>query len=237
MGFLGDPKEDATLADLEAMLGGTALLDRQTGGVLHQTTGLGAEAIICQFGNHFAATNLAARGRFKQVADIFLALQVPNFTRMGGFTHQFAILKGQARGDNLHLTGVTCGFAQAHGTTVFTHKPAFSKHIPGMHRHGAIDNRLGIGRQVIHIATEDPETPQSLGLEGDVALAVSHFPRLNHILVADLAGQIADHILGGLFNALLDSSACRDLGQNQIGRDQGAIVDKQNRTGGDLQPL
>ena len=47
MGFLGDPKQGATLVDLKAMLGRARLLNREARGIFHQTASLGPEAIIC----------------------------------------------------------------------------------------------------------------------------------------------------------------------------------------------
>ena len=64
--------------------------------------------------------------------------------------------------------------------------------------------RHGVGRQVVNVAAEHPQTTETLGLESDVALAVGHLLGLNDILITNLTSQVADHILGGFFDALLD---------------------------------
>lgn len=70
----------------------------------------------------------------------------------------------------------------------------------------------------------------------DVALTIGDFPGLNGGVIADLAGQITDHVLGGLLNTLLDGTGS-DLSDGHVRSDFLTVVDKQQRTTGDLDLL
>jgi len=235
VGFLRDPQQRAALADLVAMLGGTGLLDRQAGREAHDAPGLGAEAVVGQLGDHLAAADLAAGLGLEQVADVVLALQVPDLTGVGGFTHELAVLEGKAGGDDLHLAGIPGALAQPHGAAVFALQTALGQHLAGGHRGVGVHHRQGVGRQVVDVAAEHPEAAEALGLVGDVALPVGDLAGLDHVLKAHLTGQVADHVLGGLLDALLDLCARGDLGEHRIGGDAVAVVDEQDRTGGDVE--
>ena len=92
---------------------------------------------------------------------------------------------------------------------------------------------MGIGRQVVHITCQHPHPAQTLGLEGDVALTVGDFPRLDRFLVAHLTGQVANHVLGGFLDALLHRTS-GDLSDGHISINGLTVLNKQQRTIGDL---
>ena len=237
MGFLRDPKQGAALAHLVAVLGAAGLLDGQTRGVLDGAAGLGAEAVVRQLGDHLTVADLGARVGVEAVADVVLALQVPELTGVGGFTHELAVLEGEAGGDDLHFAGIAGALAQAYGAAVLTHQTAFGQHLTGADGLVALHHRLGVGGQVVDVAAVHPQAAEALGLEGDVALAVGDLLGLDHVLVAHLAGQVADHVLGGLLHALLHGGAGRDLGQHHVGGGVRTGIHEQDRTGGDRQLL
>ena len=153
---------------------------------------------------------------------------------MGGFTNQLAVFEGEAGGDDLHLAGVAGAIAQAHGTSVLAHQAAFGQHFASGDGLVATHHGQSIGGQVVDVTAEHPHPAQALGLEGDVALAVGDLLGLDRILVTHLTSQVADHVLGGLLNALFDRHASGDLGQDRISGDGVAIGDKQDRTANNI---
>ena len=204
VGFLGDPQQGAALIDLVAVLGAAGFFDRQARSEFDQTTGLGAEAVIRQLSDHLAIGDLGAGLGVEAIAGAVLALEVPDLTAMGRGGDQLAVLQREAAGDDLHFTGITLGFAQAHRTTEFGDLPAFRQHLTGFDVGAAFDHWHGVGRQVVDVAAEHPHAAETLGLEGDVALTIGHLFGLNDVLITDLTSQVAHHILGGFLNALLD---------------------------------
>ena len=204
VGFLRNPKQGAAFVDFKAVLGAAGLFDGQARSEFDQTTGLGAEAVVSQLGNHFTISDLGAGLGVEAVAGAVLALEVPDLTAVGRGGNQLAVFEGEAAGNDLHFAGITLGFAQAHGTTKFRDLAAFCQHFTGFDVGAAFDDRHGVGRQVVNVAAEHPHAAETLGLEGDVALAVGHLLGLNDVFVTDLTSQVADHILGGFLNALLD---------------------------------
>ena len=233
VGLLGDPEQGAALVDLVAVLGATGLLDGQARGELDDAAGLGAEAVVGEFSNHLTVTDLGAGVGVEAITNVVLALEVPELTGMGGFTQQLAVLQGQARGDDLDFAGVASALTQANGTAVLAHEAAFGQHFTGGDLGVARDHRLGVGRQVVDVAAVHPHPAETLGLEGAVALAVSDLLGLNRVLVANLASQVADDVLGGLLHALLHGRAGRDLGQHRVGGHLGCVGHEQQRAGGD----
>merc|ERR1712230_284455 len=101
MGFLRDPKQGSALVDLVSVLGTTGLLDRQARRKLHQTTGLGAEAIIGQLSNHLTVGNLGTGLGIEAVTSAVLALQMPDLTTVGTGGNQLAVLERDAGGNDL----------------------------------------------------------------------------------------------------------------------------------------
>ena len=237
MGFLGDPQQGAALAHLVAVLGATGFLDRKARGKLDGASGLGAEAVVGELRDHLTVSDLAARGGIEAVADVVLALEVPDLAGVGGFTNQLAVFEGETGGNNLYLAGVTGAVAQAHGAAVLAHQAAFGQHFPGGDGLVAAHHGQGIGGQVVNVSAEHPHPAQALGLEGDVALAVGDLLGLDRILVTNLTGQVADHVLGGLLNALFNRHASSDLGQDRISGHGVAISDKQDRAANNIELL
>ena len=62
-------------------------------------------------------------------------------------------------------------------------------------------------------------------------MTIRGFPGLNLLVILDLASQVADDVLGGFLNTLLHVATC-NLTQHIVTLDVTAILDKQNRTGG-----
>ena len=234
VGFLGNPQQGAALVHFVAVFGTPGFLDGQARGELDGATGRGTETVIVEFGDDLAITNLAARNGVEAVANVVLALEVPQLTGVGGFALELAVLQGEAGGHDLNFAGITSGFAQANGTAVLTHQTALRQHFAGGDRLGALNHGQGIGGQVVNIAAEHPHPPQTLGLQGDVALAVSGFLGLDGVFVTDLTSQITDHVLGGLLNALLDGHAGGNLGEDRVRKGCVTVGDEQNRTAGDI---
>ena len=85
-----------------------------------------------------------------------------------------------------------------------------------MNRFIALDHRLGIGGEIIDITTKNPKPTQTLGFVGDITLSIGYLPGLYHLFETNLAGQVTNHIFGGLFDTLFDSSTRRNLGENSI---------------------
>ncbi|CAI8307961.1 MAG: Uncharacterised protein [Synechococcus sp. MIT S9220] len=104
MGFLRNPEQSSALVDLVAVLGRSGFLDGETRSETHQSTGLGAEAIVVEFGDNFATADFAAGDRVEAVSGAVFGLQIPDLTSVGGFTLQLEVTQGHRRGDNLHLT-------------------------------------------------------------------------------------------------------------------------------------
>ena len=236
VGLLGDPQQGAALVDLVTVLGGTGLLDRQTRGELHQTTGAGAEAVIRQFSDDLTGTDLAAGDGVEAVTGAVFGLEVPDLTGVGGLLQQLEVLEGHRRGDDLHLTGITDGVAQAHFTAVLTALAGFGQHLPLSDLGLTADHWLSVGRQVVDVAGKHPHPAETLGLQGDVALAVGDLTGLDRLLVAHLASQVADHVLGGLLHTLLDRTS-GDLRHGDVGIDVSTVVDEQQGAVGDLDLL
>ena len=204
MGFLRNPEQGAAFADFKTVLGTASLFDGQARSKFDQTTGLSAEAVISQLSDHLAIGDLGAGLGVEAIAGVVLALEVPDLTAVGRGGDQLAIFQREAAGDDLNFARITLGFAQAHGTTEFGNLTAFRQHLTGFDIGATLDHRHGVGRQVVNVAAEHPQTAETLGLESDVALAVGHLLGLNDILITNLTSQVADHILGGFFDALLD---------------------------------
>ena len=152
---------------------------------------------------------------------------------MGGLLQQLEVLQRHRCGDDLNLAGIADGVAQAHITAVLTALTGFRQHLTLGDLGISLNHRLGIGRQVVHITCQHPHPAQTLGLEGDVALTVGHFPGLDRFLVAHLTGQVANHVLGGFLDALLHRTS-GDLSNGHISIDGLTVFNKQQRTIGDL---
>ena len=121
VGFLGNPKQGAALVHLVAIFGTTGFLDGQARGELDGATGGRPKAVIVEFGDDLAVANLAARDGVEAIANVVLALEVPQLTGVGGFALQLAVLQGEAGGHDLNFAGVASGFPQTNGTAVLTH--------------------------------------------------------------------------------------------------------------------
>ena len=85
-----------------------------------------------------------------------------------------------------------------------------------MNRFITLDHRLRIGWEIINVSTKNPKSTQTLGLVSDITLSIGDLPGLDHLFETNLAGQITNHIFGGLFDTLLDGSTGRNLGENGI---------------------
>ena len=103
MGFLRNPEQGSSLIDLVAVLRGPRLLDGETRSEAHQSSGLGAEAVVIEFSNHLSAADLAAGDCVEAVTGAVLGLEIPDLTGMGGFALEFEVTQGHGRGDDLHL--------------------------------------------------------------------------------------------------------------------------------------
>ena len=152
---------------------------------------------------------------------------------MGGLLQQLEIFEGHRRGDDLNLTGITDGIAEANLSPVFTFLAGLGQYLPLCHLRLAGDHRLSIRRQVVDIACKHPHPAKALGLESDVALPVSDLTGLNRLLVAHLTRQVTDHIFSGLFNALLDCDGS-NLSNGDIALNLLVVVNKQQRAVGDV---
>ena len=106
-----------------------------------------------------------------------------------------------------------------------------------MNRFITLDHRLGVGREIINVTTKDPKSTQTLGFVSDVTLSIGDLPGLDYLFETNLAGQVTNHIFGGLFDTFLDSSTRRNLGKNGIRWNHLTICYEQDRTRSNIQFL